>query len=392
MQADSADDSPAETVVRLDRIGSATGERTLSVSLDAKGTENALGFSLLFDPTKLSFVGVERGPGSENAMMQVNSLGTSKGRLGVAMALPANQAFGVGSHQLFRINFKVLKDAEETPDPAFADLPIEREVADLKAARIRADFIKDSVARVNPIDGAQFFIQQHYTDFLGRKPDIEGLDYWTNQITECGDDAGCIRDRRIRVSASFFMEQEFQQRGFFVHRLYKVLLGRQPSYAEFSRDRARLQSDDLESAKISLIQEMLSRPDLEARYSADLTPEQFLDALFTTIRGGSGLDLQGERQALRNASEERGRAQVVLTLINNSRLVQAEYNPAFVLAEYFGYLRRDPDREGYDFWLNVLNNRVPNNYHSMVCAFITSAEYQRRFGDTAGRSNADCGP
>jgi hypothetical protein len=29
-------------------------------------------------------------------------------------------------------------------------------------------------------------------------------------------------------------------------------------------------------------------------------------------------------------------------------------------------------------------------YRSMVCAFITSSEYQLRFGSTVTRNNADC--
>ena len=58
--------------------------------------------------------------------------------------------------------------------------------------------------------------------------------------------------------------------------------------------------------------------------------------------------------------------------------------------EYFGYLRRDPDMEGYDFWLNVLNNRVPANYRSMVCAFLTSAEYQGRFSTVVTHGNGEC--
>lgn len=58
--------------------------------------------------------------------------------------------------------------------------------------------------------------------------------------------------------------------------------------------------------------------------------------------------------------------------------------------QYFGYLRRDPDQGGYDFWLNVLENREPNNYRGMVCSFITSAEYQQRFGNTVTRINQDC--
>jgi hypothetical protein len=48
------------------------------------------------------------------------------------------------------------------------------------------------------------------------------------------------------------------------------------------------------------------------------------------------------------------------------------------------------DQSGYNFWLDVLNNREPNNYHGMVCSFITSSEYQLRFGSVVTRSNADC--
>ncbi len=87
------------------------------------------------------------------------------------------------------------------------------------------------------------------------------------------------------------------------------------------------------------------------------------------------------------------RAQVLLAVIEISEFKTREYNPSFVLMEYFGYLRRDPDQGGYDFWLNVLSNKLPNDpsgYRAMVCAFITSAEYQMRFGTSITRTNRDC--
>jgi hypothetical protein len=58
--------------------------------------------------------------------------------------------------------------------------------------------------------------------------------------------------------------------------------------------------------------------------------------------------------------------------------------------EYFGYLRRDPEQDGYLFWLNVLNNKTPGNYRGMVCSFLTSAEYQQRFSSVAPHSNREC--
>ena len=69
---------------------------------------------------------------------------------------------------------------------------------------------------------------------------------------------------------------------------------------------------------------------------------------------------------------------------------QAEYNKAFVLLQYFGYLRRDADPAGYSFWLGVMNNQQPGNYRGMVCAFLTSTEYQERFSSISTRNNTLC--
>jgi hypothetical protein len=85
------------------------------------------------------------------------------------------------------------------------------------------------------------------------------------------------------------------------------------------------------------------------------------------------------------------RSLVVRQLTDSATFMHAEYNAAFLLTEYFGYLRRDPEAAGYAFWLDVLNNREPGNYRGMVCSFITSTEYQHRFGAIVTHSNSDCG-
>jgi hypothetical protein len=84
--------------------------------------------------------------------------------------------------------------------------------------------INDSPAGtpLNPIDDASNFVRQHYHDFLNREPDQPGLVFWTNQITSCGSDAGCVEVARINVSASFFLSIEFQQTGYLAERTYKV--------------------------------------------------------------------------------------------------------------------------------------------------------------------------
>ncbi len=250
----------------------------------------------------------------------------------------------------------------------------------------------------NPADQPNFFVRLQYLDFLNREPDAGGFAYWTNEISSCGNDQLCIHNRRIGVSAAFFIEQEFQNTGFFVYRFYKATLERRLTFIEFMRDRTRLQAGgDLATAKTSYANEFVQRTDFVVKYPLAQTGMQFVDALILAVRNSSGLDLGGKSSELLaeynlGGSQSERRARVVVKLIEYAEYQEVEFNPAFVLAEYFGYLRRNPDEGGYQFWLDVLNNREPNNYRGMVCSFLTSAEYQQRFSSVVTRSNRDCAP
>jgi hypothetical protein len=81
------------------------------------------------------------------------------------------------------------------------------------------------------------------------------------------------------------------------------------------------------------------------------------------------------------------RVQVIRAIAESANVKSAEFNRAFVLMQYFGYLRRNPndpqdaDYTGYDFWLTKLNQFSGNYINAeMVRAFITSIEYRQRFG------------
>lgn len=75
------------------------------------------------------------------------------------------------------------------------------------------------------------------------------------------------------------------------------------------------------------------------------------------------------------------RATVLRKIAESEEFRNNETNSAFVLMEYFGYLRRDADVAGYNFWLNKLNAFNGSFVNAeMVKAFINSAEYRQRFG------------
>jgi uncharacterized protein (TIGR03118 family) len=77
------------------------------------------------------------------------------------------------------------------------------------------------------------------------------------------------------------------------------------------------------------------------------------------------------------------RAQVLRQVAEATELQTREFNAAFVTMQYFGYLRRDPDTSGFNFWLGKLNAFNGNFVKAeMVKAFITSSEYRQRFGSS----------
>jgi subtilisin family serine protease len=245
----------------------------------------------------------------------------------------------------------------------------------------------DSVISANPIDVSEFFVRQHYVDFLGREPDEGGFNFWSDQILECGGDMGCVERRRINVSAAYFLSIEFQQTGGLVDGLYRASYDRRPFYAEFIPDAAIVAHDvivgrgdwagQLETNKQAFVDAWVARPAFRAVYDA-LGNDAFVDTLISHTKGS----FSGDRNALVNGlvAGSLTRAAVLRQIAENQGFTRAKTNQMFVMMEYFGYLRRDPDDSGYQFWLNKLNDFGGNfEQAEMVRAFIVSDEYRSRF-------------
>ncbi|HMF56371.1 MAG TPA: DUF4214 domain-containing protein [Pyrinomonadaceae bacterium] len=250
------------------------------------------------------------------------------------------------------------------------------------------------VVIANPLDTSEYFVRQQYLDFLGREPDQSGLDFWSQKLRACGANADCIHRESVSVSAAFFMSDEFQATGSFIYRLYKASYGTRPTFAQFTHDRGEVVDNgtDMEARRAAFIEEWVARPEFKRDYPGSLTPEDFVAKLMNSAgfppRTG---DWEAYVLLLRNGGT---RAQVLASLIEDSSLKIREYNPSFVLMQYFGYLRRDADEGGLNFWLNILDSDLQQDsgYRSMVCAFITSAEYQHRFSTVVTRFNRECAP
>lgn len=259
------------------------------------------------------------------------------------------------------------------------------------------------------IDDPQFFVTQHYRDFLNREPDASGLAFWVNEITSCGTNAQCIQLKRVNVSAAFFLSIEFQETGYLVYRFYKAGYGNLPGtpvplrFNEFLPDTQLIGQGvvvgssnwqtKLEDNKKAYAAAFGARSSLASVLATSQTPTQFVDGLYA--HAGVASPPSAERTAAinefggaGNTADTAARGRALRRVAENSTLGQQELNRAFVLMQYFGYLRRNPNDppeaglnfDGYNFWLNKLN-QFNGDYVAaeMVKAFITSGEYRQRF-------------
>jgi hypothetical protein len=259
---------------------------------------------------------------------------------------------------------------------------------------------------LSPLNTTEYFVRQQYVDFLNREPDESGFNFWVNNVESCGSDANCREVKRIDTSAAFFLSIEFQQTGYLVYRTYQAAYGDLPNAPvpirlnEFKPDTQEigngvivLQSgweQKLESNKQAYAAEFVQRARFVSAYPATMTPAEFVDRLFTnagvTPAGNDRLAAINEFGSASTTSDVAARGRALRRVAENSVLAQQEFNQAFVLMEYFGYMRRDPDTgpdsdfSGYNFWLGKLNTFGGNFQNAdMVKAFLVSGEYRGRF-------------
>jgi hypothetical protein len=276
-------------------------------------------------------------------------------------------------------------------------------------------FILDDATEpaTNSIDDSRNFVRQHYHDFLNREPDQAGWDFWTDNIAKCNDPARrppgqtvaqCIDKQRETTSGAFFLSPEFQYTGSYIYGVYKGSLNRRPTFLEFMRDMPQLVNGIIVGGQISgpvieanraqYVAQFIQRTEFANIYGA-LNNQGYVDKLFqTTGTAVTDADKQALVTGLNGGSETR--SSVLHKVVNGTRVIaegqieiiavygkafyDTQFNPAFVQMEYFGYMRRNEDTAGFNFWLGKLNFYGDFITAEMVRSFLLSPEYRRRFG------------
>ncbi|MDT7541708.1 MAG: hypothetical protein QOE33_1612 [Acidobacteriota bacterium] len=242
-----------------------------------------------------------------------------------------------------------------------------------------------------------FFVRMQYLDFLSREP--EAGEPWTAVYAPCPNQdntdpaSASANCDRIRVSSNFFLSQEFQLKGFFVFLYYKVSFGAQsnpnyfPAYDEIIPDMRRVTGTTTEERidkTFNFAEDWVTRPAFVTRYGS-LSNAQFVDTLLSNV--GATLTttdpVSGQTRNSLVAALDGGtktRAEVLRIIVESQEVNRIQFNPTFVAMQYYGYLRRTPEINGYIGWLNTINPPTSANPRDMVNGFVNSAEYYLRFG------------
>ena len=159
------------------------------------------------------------------------------------------------------------------------------------------------------IDDSDFFVNQHYVDFLNRFPDSGGFAFWNGKFTACGGNQACIFNaRRASMSRTrFSLSWNFSRPVLtFIACTARPLATHQPFpnpsqtnptegnkiplYAKFKADRQLVVGGaNLPQKQLDLANDFVSRPDFLSKYPASLaTADQFVDAVLATIKNDLG--------------------------------------------------------------------------------------------------------
>jgi hypothetical protein len=123
---------------------------TVAITLAAQGDENAVGFSLTFDPAKLTYVSTVRGADASGTSLQLNASQAASGRVGVALSLDPEVTFPAGARQLIVMTFTAKTGAGFGATPiGFGDTPVTSEVSDALANKVTATFTGGTVTVLN---------------------------------------------------------------------------------------------------------------------------------------------------------------------------------------------------------------------------------------------------
>ena len=218
----------------------------------------------------------------------------------------------------------------------------------------------------DPLNNTTDFVKQQYLDFLNREADAGGLAYWVNQIN-----TGAMT--RAQVIESFFWSEEFGVRIAPIVRLYFAYFLRIPDYEGLMY---WVDAHNNGTSLGAISDSFAGSEEFQQRYGT-LSNEVFVELIYQNILGrapdpGGYAFWVGELN-----SGRRTRGQVMIGFSESSEYKGLTSHEVYVTMMYMGMLRRGPEEDGFNFWVDYLD--IGNSGLALIDGFLYSQEYANRF-------------
>jgi uncharacterized delta-60 repeat protein len=217
----------------------------------------------------------------------------------------------------------------------------------------------------NALDSNQEFVLQQYRDFLSREGDAAGVAYWRGRLEDGTTTRGA-------VASSFLASPEFQGRVAPIARLYFAYFLRVPDYGGLLHWATFRDAHQLPAVSNAFA----SSQEFANRYgSAD--NEAFVQLVYQNVLGREpdGAGLVHWTGQLDSGAMTRG--EVMLAFSEGDEFRVRAGNETLVAITYAGMLRREPEADGFAFWVDYLDDG--NSPTALIELFLGSGEYRGRF-------------
>ena len=172
-------------------------------SLVAAGGEQALSFSLSFDPATCTYGGASLGSGAVGAVLNANTNQAAQGRLGFALAYQGDGCFAAGTNEVLQVNFLSATSDAGNSTVSFGDQPVPRDLADTNAASVTASYQSATLVllptlpklKLTPTGPDQVLAWPDWgTNFLLQSASALGRNInWSNTVvTPCPSNGECV--------------------------------------------------------------------------------------------------------------------------------------------------------------------------------------------------------
>jgi hypothetical protein len=136
--------------VRIANVNLVQGQPgVVSIYLDAQGDENAVGFSVAFDPTALTYVSASLGADAPGATLDINTNQASIGKAAFVLALPIGSSLTMGTKEVLKLNLGSTPSATGLYPIMLTDQPVIRQVVDTSATPVTTTYQNGSIS-LNP--------------------------------------------------------------------------------------------------------------------------------------------------------------------------------------------------------------------------------------------------